>query len=76
MTKNESAIIWFPVVNKYFWALKLTDIKVSKLLISNYLIFVLLIKYGGKSLNLCKDKECLITPDTGTSCLTMPSWAM
>jgi hypothetical protein len=46
-------------VNKYFWALKLSDIKLD-----------------GKSLNLCKDKECLITPDTGTSCLTMPSWAI
>ena len=29
----------------------------------------------GKSTELCKNKECLFTPDTGTSLLTMPRWA-
>lgn len=28
-----------------------------------------------QSLGLCNDKTCLITPDSGTSCLTMPTWA-
>ena len=29
----------------------------------------------GVSLGLCDDKQCLATPDSGTSQLTMPSWA-
>lgn len=34
------------------------------------------VRLGGRSLDLCSDKECLVTPDTGTSSLTMPSWAL
>jgi hypothetical protein len=30
----------------------------------------------GKSLGLCKDKQCLVTPDSGTSLITTPSWAL
>ena len=28
-----------------------------------------------KSLGLCDDQDCLITPDSGTSCITFPTWA-
>lgn len=34
------------------------------------------VKLNGESLHLCDDKECLFTPDTGTSLITFPSWAM
>lgn len=34
------------------------------------------IKIDGKSLGLCDNKKCLFTPDTGTSLITFPSWAM
>ena len=33
------------------------------------------IKIDGKSIGLCDDKDCLFTPDTGTSLITMPGWA-
>lgn len=33
------------------------------------------IKYDGKPLNICKDRKCMITPDSGTSLITAPSWA-
>lgn len=33
------------------------------------------IKLNGESLHLCDDKECLFTPDTGTSLITFPGWA-
>lgn len=59
--EDEANIIWFPVMDKNFWALELTDV-----LLNN------------SSLGLCgggDNKNCLITPDSGTSCLTMPTWA-
>ena len=34
------------------------------------------IKLNGVSLGLCDHKQCLVTPDSGTSYSTMPSWAM
>ena len=34
------------------------------------------IKINGKSTGLCKDKECMMTPDTGTSMITFPNWAI
>jgi hypothetical protein len=53
---------WYPVEFKYMYAIKLDDIKVN-----------------GKSIGLgCNekdDKKCLITIDSGTSHLAMPSWA-
>mmetsp|Transcript_12740 Transcript_12740/g.21485 ORF Transcript_12740/g.21485 Transcript_12740/m.21485 type:complete len:344 (-) Transcript_12740:167-1198(-) len=61
MNDVEGDITWFKVVDKDFWALKLVDIK-----------------YGDRSLGLCGPKSgnnCLITPDTGTSCLTFPKVA-
>lgn len=33
------------------------------------------IKVGGKSLGICDDKDCWMTPDSGTSQLCMPDWA-
>ncbi len=33
------------------------------------------IKYNGIPLNLCKDRLCMMTPDSGTSLITTPSWA-
>jgi len=51
---------WHPIVHQLFWSIKLDDIKI-----------------GDVSLGLCgPDKNCLITPDTGTSLLTFPTWAM
>ena len=53
-------ISWHPVVDKLFWSMRLNDIKVN-----------------GVSLNLCNGtKKCMITPDSGTSLITAPSWAM
>jgi hypothetical protein len=34
------------------------------------------IKLNGKSLGICDGKDCIVTPDSGTSYSTMPSWAM
>lgn len=33
------------------------------------------IKYNGENLNICKGKKCMVTPDSGTSLLTAPTWA-
>ena len=33
------------------------------------------VKINGESLGFCNDKKCLITPDSGTSLNTFPSWA-
>ena len=54
----EGSITWFDVIDKDFWALKLTDILLDD-----------------HSLGLCDDEDCLITPDSGTSCITFPTWA-
>lgn len=53
-------IKWHKVINKLFWSLNLEDIL-----------------YNGVSMGLCKHqgKQCLITPDSGTSLLAAPSWA-
>ncbi len=34
------------------------------------------IKVNGVSLNICQDRVCLVTPDSGTSMSTMPNWAI
>lgn len=34
------------------------------------------IKFNGTNLNICAGKECLITPDSGTSLITAPGWAI
>lgn len=33
------------------------------------------IKYNGVALGLCKKVKCLVTPDSGTSLMTAPTWA-
>lgn len=33
------------------------------------------VKVGGQSLGVCEGRECLITFDSGTSLMSMPSWA-
>lgn len=51
--------IRFDVLDQNFWSIRLVDIRL-----------------GDKSLGLCPPgKNCFVTPDSGTSCLTMPSWA-
>lgn len=57
--KHGHEIVWHPVEDKLFWSIKLDDIKV-----------------GGKSLGICNEHtNCTMTPDSGTSQLTMPGWA-
>lgn len=34
------------------------------------------IKYNGVNLNICEGRYCLVTPDSGTSLITTPSWAI
>ena len=58
-TKLEGDLTWHPVVHQRFWSLALDDVLVN-----------------GESLGLCgSDRNCLITPDSGTSLVTFPSWA-
>eukprot|EP00350_Pseudokeronopsis_sp_OXSARD2_P010015 CAMPEP_0170551034 /NCGR_PEP_ID=MMETSP0211-20121228/9050_1 /TAXON_ID=311385 /ORGANISM="Pseudokeronopsis sp., Strain OXSARD2" /LENGTH=170 /DNA_ID=CAMNT_0010857933 /DNA_START=672 /DNA_END=1184 /DNA_ORIENTATION=- len=60
-------INWHPVIDKLFWSLSLDDIK-----------------YNGVSIpfnshskkGLCDVKRCMVTPDSGTTLLTAPSWAI
>lgn len=56
--KFTGEITWHSVVDKFFWSLKLDDIKIN-----------------GKSLGFCKDKNCMVTPDSGTSLIVVPTWA-
>ncbi len=54
-------IEWHPVIDKLFWSLRLDDIK-----------------YNGVPLNICRGRYggCMMTPDSGTSLLTAPTWAL
>jgi hypothetical protein len=58
---NNQTLEWHPVKHKLFWSIQLDDVKIN-----------------GESLNLCNNdtRKCLFTPDTGTSLITFPSWAM
>ena len=54
-------LVWHPVQHKLFWSIQLDDVLVD-----------------GKSLGYCgpgTGKTCYITPDSGTSLMTFPSWA-
>lgn len=33
------------------------------------------VKYNNVSLGLCEHRDCMITPDSGTSTITFPTWA-
>lgn len=61
-TKFSGNIVWHPVLFKYMFGIKLDDIKVN-----------------GKSLGFCGPngikKDCLVTVDSGTTMMSMPSWA-
>lgn len=58
--RYEGEINWHDVQYELFWNLKLDDIKIN-----------------GKALNICEGKEnCYVTPDSGTTFLTVPMWAM
>ena len=60
-TKFEGDLVWHNVEHKLFWSIQLDDIIID-----------------GKSLEICgpnSGKNCLITPDSGTSMITFPSWA-
>jgi hypothetical protein len=55
---------WHPVVNNMFFAIELVDVR-----------------YGDTSLNICGPdsplgKSCTATPDSGTSMMSMPTWAL
>jgi len=62
-TKFTGEIIWHPIQFKYMFGIQLDDIKIN-----------------GKSLGLCgpngTKKDCMVTVDSGTSYMAMPSWAM
>ena len=50
---------WYPVVHQRFFSITLDDVLIN-----------------GQSLGLCtEERNCLITPDSGTSLITFPSWA-
>ena len=54
-------LTWHEVRHKLFWSIQLDDILID-----------------GKSLGYCgpdSGKNCLITPDSGTSLMTFPGWA-
>ena len=58
-TKFVGNITWHPVVNQLFWSIKLDDIK-----------------FNGVPMNICEGvSNCYVTPDSGTSLITAPSWA-
>lgn len=57
--RNNGEIEWHDVEHKLFWSINLEDVKIN-----------------GNSLGMCSEEDpCLFTPDTGTSLITMPSWA-
>lgn len=60
-SKYSGDLVWHNVEHKLFWSIQLDDVKVN-----------------GNSLGLCgpdSGKNCLLTPDSGTSMITFPSWA-
>ena len=58
-SKYTGNLNWYDVVHRKFWSITLDDVLVN-----------------GKSLGLCTpDRNCLVTPDSGTATITFPSWA-
>ena len=55
-------IVWHPVLGQMYWSIQLDDILIN-----------------GKPMGICKNSqppmECRVTPDSGTTMMTMPSWA-
>ena len=60
-SKYTGDMVWHPILHKLMFGIALDDIKVN-----------------GKPMNICtdKNKQCLITVDSGTSEMTMPNWAI
>jgi len=61
-SKYTGDMVWHPILHKLMFGIQLDDIKVN-----------------GKSMHICGNKgqaKCLITVDSGTSEMTMPSWAL
>ena len=61
-SRYEGDLVWHDVKHKLFWSIQLDDILI-----------------GDESLGYCgpdTDKTCYITPDSGTSLLTFPNWAI
>ena len=61
-SKYTGDMVWHPILHKLMFGIQLDDIKVNN-----------------KSMNICGNKNqqtCLITVDSGTSEMTMPSWAI
>jgi hypothetical protein len=58
--KFKGEMKWYPVEFQYMWGVRLDDIKI-----------------GGKSTGVCKDRPegCLITFDSGTSLMSVPTFA-
>ena len=59
-SKFKGDVDWHPITYKYMFGVKLDDVKV-----------------GGKSLAMCEGRKdgCMITFDSGTSLMSMPTWA-
>ena len=60
-SRFEGELDWHDVVHRLFFSIQLDDVLID-----------------GKSLGLCgpdSGKNCLLTPDSGTSMITFPSWA-
>jgi len=61
-SKYTGDMVWHPILHKLMFGIALDDIKVN-----------------GVPMNLCNQPDsplCLITVDSGTSEMTMPSWAV
>jgi len=61
-SKYTGDMVWHPILHKLMFGIALDDIKVN-----------------GVAMNICNQSaqvQCLITVDSGTSELTMPSWAI
>ena len=54
-------MVWHPVLYKYMFGVRLDDVIIN-----------------GKSTGVCKDRKegCMITFDSGTSLMSMPSFAI
>jgi saccharopepsin len=61
-SKYTGDMVWHPILHKLMFGIALDDIKVN-----------------GKSMHICGkpgQSQCLLTVDSGTSEMTMPSWAI
>jgi len=63
-SKYTGDMVWHPILHKLMFGIQLDDIKVN-----------------GVAMNICgpqghAQQKCLITVDSGTSEMTMPSWAI